>query len=142
MKLKPWRRERLPRLWARTMGHTNIQRKKEEDSHKQGRKETPLQINSLDIGCHGSQGKENDKREGKTGTEIDLVVRQDEEERPVALRETRGNFGRAASLREWEGGSNKTPWRTSRGCVCAAVTCKHFTTKKAQAQTNPSKRGQ
>lgn len=45
------------------MGHTNIQRKKEEDSHKQGREETPLQINSLDIGCHGSQGKENDKRE-------------------------------------------------------------------------------
>lgn len=78
----------------------------------------------------------------KTGTEIDPVVRQDEEERPVALQETRGNFGRAASLKEWEGGSNKTPWRSSRGCVCAAVTCKHFTTKKAQAQTNPSKCGQ
>lgn len=80
------------------MGHTNTQGKKEESPHEQGAAGTPRQSDHWDITMSWKlQGKKTTRAREKTGSKVDTVVSEDEEEIPAAPRETWGDGDRAAA---------------------------------------------
>lgn len=80
------------------MGHTNTQGKKEESPHKQGTAGTPRKSDHWDITMSWKlQGKKTTRVREKTGSKVDTVVSEDEEEIPVTPREAWGDGDRAAA---------------------------------------------